>query len=148
MGIPLLLFFSLYYHVTARSRNRNRIRGRVRSRGRAAKDYETQSIKILVIPYSQVFVGSKKLNRLDNMQISGFENLMREIASKVAPSSVSIKSSVTKQNRIHKRRTRPRPNMPRIRRRPRVPRKSETKLNETVSEAPSSAPSISSAKNK
>merc|ERR1711982_274400 len=92
-------------------------------------------------PYSQVFVGSKKLNKFDKMQVLGFETLMSEIASRKATSSVSTKSIVTKQNRIHKRRSRPRPNRKRKRRRQRIPRKpkSKRKSNKTLIEESSTA---------
>merc|ERR1711862_143824 len=115
-------------------------RKRVRIRGRAVERNETQA-KMLVVPYSQVFVGSKKLNKFDKMQVLGFETLMSEIASRKATSSVSTKSIVTKQNRIHKRRSRPRPNRKRKRRRQRIPRKpkSKRKSNKTLIEESSTA---------
>merc|ERR1711862_675061 len=96
--ISIFLYFSLCYNVKSRDRIRTRRRGRFRDR--TAKDDEKLSIKMLVVPYSQVFVGTDKLNKFDTIQVLGFETLMREIASREAPSSVSIESSVTNQNRI------------------------------------------------
>ena len=104
----------------ARSK-RNRVRGRNRSSSNIQASHD--NVKILEVPYAQVFVGTSRLSKFNDEQVSGFQKLMESIASREVPSTVSTIVNVIKQKRIIKRRKRPRRNAPRPRRRQRIPRK-------------------------
>ena len=126
-----LLTFTCWESVVNGRKRRNRVRTRSRPRvPRASNNIQQENpVKILEVPYAQVFVGTSRLSKFNDEQVSGFNKLMESIASREVPSTVSTMANVIKQKRIKKRNKRPRKGRKRRRRRQRISRKLNNKSN-------------------